>query len=308
MAAVIFEQAVQGLEAGAWYPIERRELRMRDGSSASVRAEHHPDPLVEALRWQVCEAELLQAEARVRSNRRRGEAPVWIDIVTSVCLPLTIDSAVEWSDLTAESNAVALMSARGLVTDKPADAAKVLPELFKTAAAARRYFQGAGAHSLIRVATGNCARMPYGDPIRRLGIVSALWTRVRYRTGNRGPRSAALLPPATLDPRAALERVVGPVRGFEVLDPPRTPMLGVATHWAPPAIEPHNRRAPAWAKDFPPLARAWAFRPGFYGMHEGDMPQCDTAEKKARPPRPPRRSPRRSPCAPADELRAAGTH
>ena len=41
-----------------WYPSEIVALRGEDGVSSTVDADRHPDPLTEALRQSICEAEL----------------------------------------------------------------------------------------------------------------------------------------------------------------------------------------------------------------------------------------------------------
>ncbi|HYE80111.1 MAG TPA: hypothetical protein VEI97_19200, partial [bacterium] len=65
MAGVILGRVIPPAAEDGWYPTEPRGLRMAEGR-AGVRHPHHPDPDAEAVRWQICEAELHQAEARAR--------------------------------------------------------------------------------------------------------------------------------------------------------------------------------------------------------------------------------------------------
>ncbi len=78
---------------GIWVPLA--------GTQRMVRAERHPDPQAEMMRWLTCEAELIQAVGRVRAVNRTAESPVQIDIVNQVPLPdIGVDEMVE-CELTA---------------------------------------------------------------------------------------------------------------------------------------------------------------------------------------------------------------
>ena len=53
--------------------------------------EVHADPTAEAIRWSICEAELIQAMGRGRGVNRTAENPLQIDLLTDVVLPVTVD-------------------------------------------------------------------------------------------------------------------------------------------------------------------------------------------------------------------------
>src|SRR6195256_791212 len=70
MAETIFACRVQRVPAGEWYRKSRVGRLMADGSGRRALAYRHPDSQVEAVRFAICEAELLQAIGRGRGVRR----------------------------------------------------------------------------------------------------------------------------------------------------------------------------------------------------------------------------------------------
>ena len=69
---------------------------MRDGTGRKVEGNQHPDPRAEAVRWAICEAELIQAIGRGRGVNRSADNPLQIDILTNVCLPIEVDEVTTW--------------------------------------------------------------------------------------------------------------------------------------------------------------------------------------------------------------------
>lgn len=124
-ASVITGRVVPPIE-GNWYPKREKLIRMADGSTVPVMGEYHPDPDAEAVRWQTCEGELIQAEARARGNRRTAENPLTVYICTNVCLPLTIHETMTYREWVSIGTGVRLMAARDLVPDDLKGMAAVL--------------------------------------------------------------------------------------------------------------------------------------------------------------------------------------
>ena len=52
--------------SGWWYGTEERRIRLAGGRTHAVPGEVHADPTAEAIRWSICEAELIQAMGRGR--------------------------------------------------------------------------------------------------------------------------------------------------------------------------------------------------------------------------------------------------
>ena len=120
-----------------WYGRDWLGLRMAGGDGFGVQGDRHPDPTAEAVRWQVCEGELMQALGRARAVNRTAESPVAIDILSDVVLPVTVDAVVQWEEL--PSGPEAEMLASGIVLSSPADMAAIWPKAWPSAKAAERW-------------------------------------------------------------------------------------------------------------------------------------------------------------------------
>jgi putative DNA primase/helicase len=120
-----------------WFDKVARGIRMRDGTGRAVLCDKHPDQTVEAIRQQVCEAEIVQAVGRARGVNRTAVAPVQIDILGDVVLPVTVDEAPVW-DEAAFGDKVEML-AEGAVIESPTDMARVWPAVWATAEAARAW-------------------------------------------------------------------------------------------------------------------------------------------------------------------------
>jgi putative DNA primase/helicase len=111
---------------GEWYPQVPRAIRMADGSGIVVeRTDQHPDPLCEALRWQACEAEVMQSLGRTRwINRDSPETALSIGIVSNTVLPITVNTVLPWQ---APSAAVEMPVDEGIILTAPTDIARAWP-------------------------------------------------------------------------------------------------------------------------------------------------------------------------------------
>jgi len=106
-----------------------------------METDAHPDPLVEAVRHQICEAELTQAIGRARAIRRTADDPVEIVLVTCVPVARRVDALTTWDELVPGRLEVA--AARGVMLSSNADLAAAYPDLFKNAKAAMNARRGA---------------------------------------------------------------------------------------------------------------------------------------------------------------------
>jgi putative DNA primase/helicase len=79
-----------------WYDEIKRGIRLRDGTGIAVWGDQHPDPEVEAVRWQVHEAELVQAFGRARAVNRTAAKPLDADLLFDTCIPITVDTVERW--------------------------------------------------------------------------------------------------------------------------------------------------------------------------------------------------------------------
>jgi putative DNA primase/helicase len=127
-----------------WFDKVQRGIRLRNGKGLAVQCDQHPDPLAEAVRWQVCEAELIQAIGRGRGVNRTADTPLDIDILADVVLPVTVIQAEEWADPGKQWE----MAGEGIWLDSPTDMAAAWPALWKDRTAARNWLERNGVSSL----------------------------------------------------------------------------------------------------------------------------------------------------------------
>jgi putative DNA primase/helicase len=118
----------------AWYDREAKGIRTRDGSGVLTMVDKHRDPIAEAIRWQIVEAELIQAIGRARGVNRTAESPLDIYLLFDAELGITVDEAPKWSppSLLIETAA----SAGVMLTASPTDMVRAFPDLWGTKSAA----------------------------------------------------------------------------------------------------------------------------------------------------------------------------
>jgi hypothetical protein len=101
LAGVIFGKPVERSEY-EWVPAER--LTWHKGEMVRTRSQgtvpKHPDPLVEAVRWQICEASIAQLIGRARLQRP-GRQAVRVDILTNPTVDIPVTHFAALDDLKA---------------------------------------------------------------------------------------------------------------------------------------------------------------------------------------------------------------
>ena len=112
-----------------WYPRVVVSREMADGGAIEAEADRHPDPIAEAIRWQICEGELLQIIGRARGVNRTAADPVDVLVLCDVPLPVPVDGTLSASDL-APSPAELMLAAGGIEFENSADAAAAYPKLW----------------------------------------------------------------------------------------------------------------------------------------------------------------------------------
>jgi hypothetical protein len=85
---------------------------MADGTGRRALAPRHPDPLAEAVRFAVCEGELLQAVGRGRGVRRSTDTPLEVLILTDVPVPLPVNELTTFRALSDSAGPLGLLAAR----------------------------------------------------------------------------------------------------------------------------------------------------------------------------------------------------
>ena len=205
--------AVRDKVSDDWYPQQRVGIRLADGTGWPVDNDRHPDPLAEAVRYQICEAELEQAIGRGRAVNRTAETPLQIDILTDVCLPVVVDEPVRWEEVAPDK--IEEMICRGLVTSSRSVAARLYPDLWKSAGALKKAVERKAA---VQVESGKKGHSP---------IINYIWGKSRFTSPPRlfvsglcklssGSQRATIFPFAFIpflvsNPQSWLEERLGPV-------------------------------------------------------------------------------------------------
>jgi len=216
-----------------WYERFTGGIRIADGKGVAAEHCRHPDPVAEALRWQACEANLIQAIGRLRALRRKAERPFFLDIVSDVPLPITVDVVTPWER--ARPGRWADMAGDGVLLSSPADVQAAFPDLAPTREAARWVVEG----------------LTLGvTSIRELSIdVTPDVAAVTYkRRGRFMPAGAFLLPNAPGDLRHWLGERLGPIEWVRTAEArPASSPGGEHAREEPPrsgAREPNDVREP----------------------------------------------------------------
>ena len=187
-------------DAGWWYPMTERRLRIADDRTAPLAMEAHADPIAEAVRWSICEGELIQAMGRGRGVNRTAGTVLEIDLLTDVVLPVTVDALAPWAELRPTRRD--LMALSGIVLENAADMAACFPELWSSAAAARQ--------DRSRSVTNCYYRTLYNSQMSHSSA------EVSYRPAGPGHRArTACVDLARIpDPEAWLNNRLGPLASF----------------------------------------------------------------------------------------------
>jgi len=176
--------------SGRWYAKANRRIGLPKGRTVEVPADAHPDDLAEAVRWAICEAELVQAIGRARAVNRNAQTPLQIDVIGDVVLPLEVHEVAEWPDVEPTLLDVAALS--GAVLTSAVDLATAFPDLFDGPRSAQRLIDEA-ALSVPRA--GISDRFGYSNLYIAKTVTNRdfwdtkEWTRVVYRPEGRGQQT-----------------------------------------------------------------------------------------------------------------------
>lgn len=190
-----------------WYVRTSGGIRLDDGSAVPVEHPTHPDPVAEELRWQACEAQLVQAVGRLRPLRRGAREPFFLDVVCDVPLPITVGEVLTWD--AARVGGWADMAAAGVVLSSRSDVVAAFADLALSDDQARAMVAGFPGDSSIRISSID--ESPGNRRVRR----------ARYKVRGRGKKDVQALvlpngPQGESALRAWLEARIGAVERVEV--------------------------------------------------------------------------------------------
>lgn len=192
----------------AWYPDAERRIALADGGSVPIESEQHPDATAEAIRWRICEGELVQAIGRGRGVNRTSADPIEVDLLADYCLPIEVAEVAAWEDIMPDRWATT--AARGAVLINAAHRSRAYPDLWETREAAK--LDGPGAVGVKRLLE---------DLYNRQITPTAPWAHVTYQlAGERQKPAEAWFDLEQVPaPRAWLEQKLGPLAAFALVAP-----------------------------------------------------------------------------------------
>jgi putative DNA primase/helicase len=192
-------------DAGWWYPLTERRIRLANGRALPLMVETHADPIAEAIRWSICEGELIQAIGRGRGVNRTAETPLEIDLLTDAVLPLTVQEVVPWQQIKPSRHD--LMALDGVVLENAADMARCFPDLWPSRDAAKKDGQRRGT---------NCY---YKDLYNSKMSPSSAWVTYQPEGAGQRSRTARFDTSIISDPEDWLTQRLGSLARCEVTLP-----------------------------------------------------------------------------------------
>ena len=134
LAEALTGRAVEHVDG--WYARGDGVRHTAADGAVAIEADRHPDPIAEAIRWQICEGELVQITGRGRGVNRTEDDPLDVLVLTDAPLPLPVEATLQAADLAPNPDDL-MVAAGGVLFDSPADASAVYPHLWATKAAAK---------------------------------------------------------------------------------------------------------------------------------------------------------------------------
>jgi hypothetical protein len=213
MAAILTGRAVPRVEG--WYPVEACTVTAADGSARTMDAERHPDPLAEAVRRSLVEAELLQAIGRGRGVQRTAGNPLVVLVLGNTPLPVPLASVTDWQPVDPDR---AMLADHGAVLASDSDAAEVIGKTRNAVKLARRRL---GSCPYVNLLKGHDPNLGAGLESPALPGQGAYLPEnlaaVTYQRRGAGRSASRMVydPRRIADPRGWLEAKLGPLAAYD---------------------------------------------------------------------------------------------
>jgi len=199
IAGVIAGKAIE-TTAGDWYQRQRVPVMIEGRIAGTIDRDRHPDAMAEAVRWQICEAEIMQAIGRLRGVNRTQDNPAEIVLIgCPIPEEIELDAIEAWQ---APTPIETMLAIAGIALNSGAAAAAAFPGLWGNAEAAKKALGRATreGHSLVRT--------PYRE-MSPTGLAQLAGERRR-------PFTVLFDHEACQDPRAWIEAKLGPLARFDI--------------------------------------------------------------------------------------------
>lgn len=134
LAEALTGRAVEHLDG--WYGRGDGVRHTTVAGPVAIEADRHPDLIAEAIRWQVCEGELVQINGRGRGVNRTEDNPLDVLVLTDAPLDVPVTATLQAADLAPSPNDL-MLAAGGVVFENPADASAAYSQIWATKAAAK---------------------------------------------------------------------------------------------------------------------------------------------------------------------------
>jgi hypothetical protein len=193
------EATGEGASGGRWY--EKRDAEIQEGEWRKV--DWHPDKTAEAVRRQICDAELMQAIGRGRGVNRTDEHPLDVDVLADVALPITVNRVMKWS---AVNPLIEMLIVEGFLLTSAVDLSKARSWSLRTA---QRALEDLGWRRHRQNLLVDTIKEEIGGDIRVFRY-QPTGAKQKWRTGYYAPAIAQF------EPRQWLEQHVGPIAHVEI--------------------------------------------------------------------------------------------
>jgi Type III restriction enzyme, res subunit len=207
---------------------QNRKFNLKSGAALWHSCKVFERLEAELIRQAVVEAAVVQAAGRARGVNRSADNPVevWM-IMHDTVTPMLVDAVVQFGDL--EPTKVDEMIGRGIVPAWAADAAKLYPDLWPTAQAARQAYHRDGLDvarnrrrsvtSPYKESTSSLDQRSVTPPYNYISIRPCHTPLVRYQPAGPGQKSRlALADPSDVEgSRSRIEAALGPLVSFEII-------------------------------------------------------------------------------------------
>jgi putative DNA primase/helicase len=206
-----------------WYAKAQTAREMADGTWIAAEADRHPDPIAEAVRWTICEGEVVQIVGRPRGVNRTAADPVDVLVMTDTVLPVQLADTLAASDL-APTPVDLMLAAGGIAYANPAHAAEAYHGvLWDNREAAKKAMERAVGDKLLK-----------GDPLLKRSVPNCLTVTYQKAGARQRPATATVDLIRHADPAAALTAALGPLAWCKPEVQPEEVTMPTAT--AEPAI------------------------------------------------------------------------
>ncbi len=200
---------------GGWFDRGDATREGLNGQAEAVETERHPNPVAEAIRWQVCEGELVQIIGRGRGVNRTADNPVDVLVLTDAPIPVPVAETINAANLDPTPDDM-MAGAGGVVFQNAKHATMTYPRLWPSHAALRQAMVGRSVSSLYK----NSILIEETHTPRSGNILGSMAT---YQVAGAGQKAAEVWFDATLTPDIAawLEVRLGPLAYCRTEEPPK---------------------------------------------------------------------------------------